>query len=110
MKKMIYLSFVLAMITTFPLTGTEPAGTINGKVKEYLRNRIIPGVYVQVVNTTFSTLTNEKGEFKISNVPVGSYNVKFSVDGFKPVVKADVIVRPKRITHLTIEMQDQLPL
>jgi hypothetical protein len=83
-------------------------GTISGKVSETYNNREIAGANVQVMNTTFSTITNENGEFIIPNVPVGSYNVKFSSNGFKTVVTADVIIRPKRITYVNANLEYQL--
>ncbi|MCP5105754.1 MAG: TonB-dependent receptor [bacterium] len=107
MKKLIWLSFVLVLVTA-PLTATTSTGTINGKIREYLTNRIIPGVHIQIVNTTLNTLSDENGEFEIPHVPTGSFNVKITANGFKPVIKTDVIVRPKRITYLDMEMQVQI--
>lgn len=83
-------------------------GTISGKVSETYNNREIPGAYVRVINTKFSTISNENGEFIIPNVPVGSYNVNFSANGFKTVVKADVIIHPKRITYVNVSLEYQL--
>jgi outer membrane receptor for ferrienterochelin and colicin len=96
------------MMTVLPAIAAGADGTISGKVSEYLKNREVTGVLVEVVGTGHSTLSDESGEFKLLNIPVGNYNVKFSAEGFQPVVKTDVIVRPKRITYVNVELQVQL--
>ncbi len=98
---------IAAVLIVLPLKGEEPVGTIQGKVAEYLRSTVIPGTQVQIMNTRFSTITNAKGQFKLLNLPVGSYTVKFSVAGFKPFISTDIIVRPNRITFLHIELREQ---
>ncbi len=86
--------FIGVVLIVMPLTAVRPAGTISGKVTEYLRNTIITGVHVQVVNTKISTLSGVNGEFKLPGMPLGSYTLKFTAEGFKPVMRTDVLVRP----------------
>lgn len=107
MKKLLSLTIVF-LIAVVPLAAAESTGSVRGTVTEDLRNRAIPGVLVQLVGTDISTLTNPDGEFKLLNVPVGSYNVKFTAEGFKPLIKTDVIVRPDRITYLDTGLREQL--
>jgi hypothetical protein len=108
MKKVKFLLCFLAVSFLLTMEAAQAQGTISGKVVESSTKRVIPGVYVEIINTSFSTLSNEKGEFKIAEIPAGNYSIKFSTAGFKPVIKTDVIVRPKRISYLNTEMQMQI--
>lgn len=110
MKKIFCLLGISLMLFVFPLKAIK-SGSIEGKVSEDFRKIPVSGVLVMVVNKSLSTLTNEKGEFKILNVPVGSYNVKFSASGYQTIVLTDIIVRSDRITNLNVILQeDLLPL
>jgi outer membrane receptor for ferrienterochelin and colicin len=82
-------------------------GAIYGKVEESLLKRMIPGVLIQIMHTNFSTVSDENGEFKIFNIPARSYSLSFSIDGFKPLIKTDVIVHPGRITYVYAKMVEK---
>lgn len=82
-------------------------GTISGKIEESMINRPIPGVLIQIVNKNFSTISDQSGKYDIFKVPVGSYNIRFSADGFKTAVKTDVMVRPGRITYIDAKLDEQ---
>ncbi len=87
---------------------TRRRGAISGKVSESYNNRTIPGVYIQVINTKLSTISNENGKFEILYIPAGSYNIKFTAAGFKTMVNTDVIVHPGRITNVNVTLAEQL--
>jgi len=99
MKNYVIL-FFFAMMVALPLGAAQSFGTVRGKVSEEPGGRIIPGVLVEIVDTGFRTLSNEKGEYKFTSVPVGNYRIKFSAAGFGTIVETDVIVRPNLITFL----------
>ncbi len=84
-------------------------GTIVGKICESSNHKNIPGVQILLLDTKFFTLSDENGEFKIYNVPEGKYSMKMFSDGFKKVVKEDIIIRSNRITYIKVEMDLQLP-
>jgi hypothetical protein len=83
-------------------------GTIYGKVEESRIPRAIPGVSVRSIQNGLSTVSDEKGEFKIFSVSPGSYSLKFSSPGFETVVRTDVIVRSGRITIVNVKMEEQI--
>jgi len=101
--------YLILILAAFPLEAAQSWGTINGKVRESLIDLPISGVVIQAVNTTFTTLSNENGEFKILHLPAGSYNIKFSKQGFKTFIKTDIMVHPGRMTYVNVRMQEQLP-
>ena len=56
-------------------------GTIAGRVSDDKNNPIL-GANVIIENTLLGTATDEKGEYKISNIPFGDYNISSGVIGY----------------------------
>ncbi len=80
-------------------------GTIKGKVLDADTKFPLPGTNVMVVGTNWGAATCSKGEFKISNIPVGNYVLQFSFIGYESLKKTDIIVRPERITFVQTELK-----
>jgi len=99
---------VPVMLLAAPLQAEELLGSLQGEAVESLSRRPIQGVLIQLLNTERSALSDENGKFTISNVPVGSYSLSFSAADFKTVSKADVIIRPRRITHVKVSLDVQM--
>ena len=65
----------------------------------------LPGAHVSIYERKIGTATDDKGQFELRDIPVGSYSVACSSVGYGTVVKTDVIVRSERITFVTIAME-----
>jgi len=108
MKK--YSLFLLVVVMMgVPLAASPSFGTIQGKVSEEQGDRPIAGVLVKLMDTELSALSDEKGEYRLPEVPIGNYRVGFSCAGFGAIIRTDIIVRPDRITFLDVKMPDDLP-
>ena len=61
-------------------------GTVAGTVKD-AQGGIIPGATITLISetrgTTFEAQSGATGDFVVSNVPVDTYTVRVSMDGFK---------------------------
>lgn len=69
----------------------EATGTISGKVTNGSDNPIA-GAEVVVDGTTLSATTDENGDYTIADVPVGSYTVTASAEGYEPASQVDIEV------------------
>src|ERR1043166_8776618 len=98
--------FILATCILFAQTDR---GRIEGTVKDP-NGAVVPGAKVQVVNVeTNSQLdfeTNEVGIYLASNLPVGSYRIVVSKEGFKTVVREPILVRAQ--SSLAVDFTIQL--
>lgn len=83
----------------------ERSGAIKGRLKDADTRAPLQGAAVSVKGTAFKTLTNEKGNFSIPDINVGSYTLEFNCPGFVPLVKPDIIVKSNRITFIDALMQ-----
>lgn len=89
-----YLALVL-IISSFGYA-TELA-KLKGVVSEAGSGEIIPGANVLIENTSYGTVTNIKGEFYLTTLPEGEYNVKISSIGYVPVIKPVIVKKGKTI-------------
>lgn len=79
-------------------------GSITGTVKS-IEGEPLQGASVVLIGTKIGTATNSKGNFLITNIVHGVYNIRISMIGFKPVVYENIDIRPGSIMSISIEMQ-----
>jgi hypothetical protein len=80
------LLFVLLASAAYPAVAQEITGTISGTAKDET-GAALPGVTVIArnpqTNLSREAITAEDGGYVISNLPVGTYDVTFTLSGFK---------------------------
>lgn len=80
-------------------------GTIKGKVIDADTKAPLIGANVILVGTVKGAATGMDGSFVIRKVPVGSYVLQLDYIGYEQLKKVDIIVRPKRITFVNVELK-----
>jgi outer membrane receptor for ferrienterochelin and colicin len=91
MKKLLILCITLGIFST---THAQVVGEITGKVIDQTETPI-PGANVIVEGTTFGAQTDFDGNYRITKVPPGSYNLIVSYQGFQTQTAYNIIVRSK---------------
>ncbi len=84
---------VLAAAPAYAQTDT---GVIEGVVRD-ASGGVLPGVTVEVVSPALierarSTITENTGNYRFLRLPVGTYAVRFSLPGFTPVERGNVVI------------------
>jgi hypothetical protein len=79
-------------------------GTIKGKLIDKDTRAPISGCYVTVQETVMDAVTDQDGSFIIYNITVGNYTLKFTCSNITPLIKTDIIVKSKKITFISVEM------
>ena len=96
------------LIILLALIGAAPAQTggsvIRGLVYEKGSQEPLIGANVTVVGTTYGAAADMNGQFIIEDLPPGTYAVRASVIGYKPVTISDVVVNPIRPQRLEFEL------
>src|SRR5271157_2221019 len=78
-------------------------GILEGKVRDKLTKELLPSVNVMIIGSSIGTATDDKGNFRISNIRAGDYDVRFSVIGYKSVVMKRVTILPDLRTRLEVD-------
>jgi hypothetical protein len=102
-------SIVFMVLFFFPLCiqaqTNQPRGTIKGKIIDGESKLDLVGAQVFIKENKVGTSTDEKGNFEIKDIPVGSYSITCNYIGYEKIIKTDIIVRTERETFVNIEMQ-----
>jgi outer membrane receptor protein involved in Fe transport len=85
------------------------SGTISGTVVAE-DGSVIPGVTVDVrspaiVLEKMTSVSNEDGQFRFRNLPPGSYELTFSLEGMKTLVRKNIVVSVSGTTNLNVAME-----
>lgn len=105
MRNMKYLSVFIAVTVLSSFSFAQGMkGIISGKVIDGVSKEPIPGVNVLIVGSSFGASTNIDGEFKISNLDIGNYQVRVSSVGYKTIIRPDIIVNSARPTDILFKM------
>jgi len=96
------LFVIFSFLASSVNAGTD--GILEGRVLSKETKEPLIGVTVAIVGTTQGTSTDLEGNFKISNLEAGSYDIKFSNVGYQATVYKAVAVRIGLKTKLTVEL------
>lgn len=101
--------YFLLFIFTYSFTAfAQNNGIITGKVIDQISNENLIGVNVIVLGTDVGTSTNEFGEFTITGLRPGSYQVRASIIGYSTITKSDVVVNNVKPTNLYFKMNESV--
>lgn len=94
---LVYNSYALA---------NDNKGTVSGKVTDRSTRQPLPHANIIIDGTSIGRTSDANGNYSLTNIPVGSYTIKFMILGYKPLVKTDVIVSSQRITTLNVGLEE----
>jgi len=103
------LIMILGILIVYSLLVSQEVqtGNLMGRVIDAETSYPLSNVTVIVKELEKGVYTNEKGQYKIYDIPVGNYSVVFQVIGAKPQLKTDVIIRSNRTTFMNGELLKQ---
>jgi hypothetical protein len=87
---------VAALLLLLPAAVFAQQGNIAGTVRD-AQGGVMPGVLVEVTSPALiekvrSTTTNSSGQYRITNLPVGTYSVTFTLEGFNKPQQNNVVL------------------
>jgi hypothetical protein len=88
---------VAAFLILLPVCAlAQQGGNIAGTVRD-AQGAVMPGVLVEVTSPALiekvrSATTDESGQYRITNLPVGTYSVAFTLEGFSKQQRNDVVL------------------
>lgn len=83
----------------------QSTGTIKGRVIDATVKEPLIGANVVVVGTNIGASTDQNGEFIITNLPPGSYQLEISYIGYITLNKSDVVVSANKPVYLSIQLK-----
>jgi hypothetical protein len=104
--KLFYYIFLFILFSK-SLCAQELTQTVRGTILDKQTQSPLPGAVVQVLNAEpqKATTTDENGKFRLDNIPLGRWQIKFSVISYKEKVQSIILTSGKEIV-LNIELEE----
>ncbi len=99
--------FIVLVLLLTALHTFAQQGIIKGKVFNKVSNEPVPFANVILRGTAIGAAANEAGDFEITNLKPGQYNVEASFVGFKPLVVFEVEVTNARTTFVNFDLEEE---
>jgi hypothetical protein len=109
---MIYRLLIVLIMSVLSLTQVFPAtkvsGGINGRIFDKRTQRPLPGANIMLEGTKRGATSDTSGYYSIRDINPGSYQLQYNFLGYTTVLKGNVIVNPRRVTVMDIEMEENI--
>jgi len=106
--RFVVLMICLTVLFTAQVQAQATLGAINGTVTDKT-GAIVQGATVKVrnvgTNLEQTITTKGDGSFSVVDLPIGTYSVSFSKDGFKTVVFSEILVRGALTTTVNASLE-----
>ncbi|REH54850.1 outer membrane receptor for ferrienterochelin and colicin [Tenacibaculum gallaicum] len=102
MRKVLILLVLLQSLVGM----SQSEGEISGKVIDSKTRETLPFVNVLVYGTQIGTVSNEKGEFILRNVPLGYNKVQASFVGYKTLISDEYLVTKDNSPYIILELTE----
>lgn len=99
---------VAAMLVGEAIAAAQALGSITGLVTDST-GALIPGADVEAIHTqtgvSSKTQTNSAGVYRFASLPIGSYDIRMSVAGFKAWTQSGVLLETDRTARIDASME-----
>jgi Fe(3+) dicitrate transport protein len=104
-----YVLILVVLLTASPLLAANAVGTIMGKILDQKQEPIV-GANVVLKGTVRGVSTNERGEYILKNVEIGTYTLVISSVGYEIMEKTVEILRGPATTLDVVLVENSLSL
>ncbi len=107
MFKKICVALIVVLLAV-TISAQEQTGEFIGTVM-LESGEVVPGVTITATGTNLvgskTTVSDENGKFRLMALPPGKYTVKFTLDGFKQIVRSEIILEVGKTLKIDGVMQ-----
>lgn len=93
------------LILALPSVYAQSSGIITGVVKDKQTQELLVSVSISLEGTTLGTVTDVDGNFKITNIPPKTYNIRIKSIDYKELVLYNVVVTSGNAEILNVELE-----
>ncbi len=102
--RIVFLALALLCAGTATAQQNRQTGKLFGVVTDRAAKTPLYGASVSVADTKLGIMADENGRYVIDQIPPGTYNIRFSMIGYKTLVKTDVTITPGRETEISVSL------
>jgi len=106
--RLLILAPLVILLLSLPMAAQVDRGTITGKVLDQ-SGAVVPGADIIATNTetgvVTKTLSNDVGLYTLSNIPIGKYEIRFALTGFKTFSRTGIEVTVAQTVRLDVTLE-----
>jgi outer membrane receptor protein involved in Fe transport len=106
MRRPILLSTLLLLLLNALPAAAQDRGSISGKVSDRKSGHALAFASVTVVEAKRGGLTDSEGQFLVSGIPAGTYEVRVQFLGYKADARAGVVVTAGKATLVNFVLDE----
>ena len=107
-KRLLLVGFLLVFASSLALAQAPPSGRFQGKVTDDQGNPL-PGVTVEATGPKLlgkaAIVTDADGVFRLFALPSGTYEMNFTLSGFKTLIRKDVILQLGQVIIINVTLE-----
>ncbi len=106
------LLILIMVALTFSHAGVIPLryeGDLRGKIIDAKTKEPLLNVLVRMIEIDKKTLTDQKGNFIFSKIPLGVYSIEITSSGYRKTITEKIEIFLGQSTLLNIELEEALP-
>ncbi len=97
------LAFCLLCLPVSSLHAGQ-TGTLAGRITDAEAAEPLPGANVVLLGTGLGAITDPDGNFRLTGLPAGVYDLSISMVGYTPALRKDVTVAPGDTVHIEVRL------
>jgi hypothetical protein len=101
------LSFIFILISFTVLSSFAQDGEVRGRVFNPINNDGVPFANVVILGTDLGTVSDENGNYILSNIPPGLYNIRASFVGYRSKTFFEIQVTRARAVRLDFDLKEE---
>src|SRR5688572_29589905 len=94
-SKRVRYALLAACLLVIPTTALAQEGTIAGTIRDD-QAAVLPGVTVEATSPALigvrTTVSDSLGQYRITNLPIGTYTVAFTLNGFQRQQRDNIVL------------------
>ena len=106
MKKYTSILLWCAVLLSASTAWAQNTATIKGTVTNQETGEVMPGVNVSLIGTTKGDATDASGQYEITNVAAGTYQIKASYLGYSTFRSEQIIIEAGQTRTFDIELEE----
>jgi hypothetical protein len=104
---MVRLLLIVLLLAQAFSAAAQNTGVITGTVRDRLTQENLVGATLRLDGTTFGSVSDAEGRFRIPAIPGGSYNLTASYLGYADQTRYNVVVTSGNVLTLNLELEQE---
>jgi CarboxypepD_reg-like domain/TonB-dependent Receptor Plug Domain len=110
MKGKLIMSTTLAMLcyAITPTAWAQTTQTLRGSVVDEITKTSLPGVSISLPELNLGTVSDENGDYRLENVPIGRHTIRITFIGYEPQLLPNLLITAGKEFILNITLTESV--